>query len=268
MEDLQITDDRLNIAVTAAEKAGDAALSVKHTTTQERKANDTIVTEADKEAETIVREVLTENSAYPILGEEQGGSVEQEDTYWVVDPIDGTHNFSYEQPIYGTAVALVENNEPTVGVFYMPELDYLFYAVDGEGAYRNTEQLSVTQDTAIENVQFALSGLGTKEFYDGVSNVSRWIQQLGSAVAAEGWIASGWTDVGILGALAPWDMAVGVILVRESGGVMKHIDTHSEQWNDLSDGKVILGSEPLVDSVLNTLSEETKQHILYSNYDY
>jgi fructose-1,6-bisphosphatase/inositol monophosphatase family enzyme len=122
MENIQISDERLDIAVMAAERAGDAASSVKNTTTQERKGNDTIVTEADKESEEIVREVLNENSTYPILGEEQGGDVKNEDTYWVVDPIDGTKNFSYQQPIYGNGVALVEDNEPVIGVFYMPDI--------------------------------------------------------------------------------------------------------------------------------------------------
>lgn len=268
MENLQISDERLDIAVKAAERAGNAARSVKHTTTQERKANDTIVTEADREAETIVREILTEESGLPILGEEHGGEVGEADSYWVVDPIDGTNNFSYEQPIYGSAVALVEENEPVLGVFYMPELDYLFYAVNGEGAYRNDEQLEVTEMEEFGQASVTISGKGREDFYDGLTDVNSWVQILGCAVACESWVASGWSDCAVFGALAPWDMAVGVVLIREAGGVMRTVDGGDEDWESLKEGRVVMGNESIVNRVRSQLPRESVQAILDSTYDY
>lgn len=268
METLQISDERLDIAVRAAEEAGSAALSVKHTTTQERKHNNTIVTEADREAERIVRTILESESSYPILGEEQGGDVEDEDSYWVVDPIDGTTNFSYTQPIYGTAVAFVEDGEPAVGAFYMPEFDYLFYAVRGEGAYRNQEPLSVTNQTALDQSYFTVSGKGTENFYNGLAQMSPWAQELGCAVAGEGWVASGWCDVGVFGALAPWDMAVGVVLIREAGGVIKTVNDGKTEWDEIQGGKVIFGPEDLVETVRDNLSSDIVEAILESEYNY
>jgi len=268
MDNLQISDERLDIAVQAAEEAGAAAQSVKHTTKQERKQNNTIVTEADREAERIVREVIQSNSQHPILGEEQGGDVTDEDAYWVVDPIDGTTNFSYTQPIYGTAVAFVEDNEPVVGVFYMPEFDYLFYAVHGEGAYRNNEKISVTEMTNPEDAYFTVSGKGTETFYNSLGQMSPWTQEISCAVASESWVASGWCDIGVFGALAPWDIAVGVVLIREAGGVLKSVRNGATEWDELKNGKIIFGPEELVDAVSANLSEETIEAILNSEYHY
>lgn len=267
MEHIEIDDDRLELAVKAAERAGASAESVKHTTSKELKDNNMIVTEADKEAEHIVREILSEESSLPILGEEHGGDVSEEDSYWVVDPIDGTTNFSHGQPIYGSAVGLVEDNEPVVGVVYMPEFDYLFYAVDGEGAYRNHDEIEIADATIDERLYTSLSGVGTKKFYDGVGEVSYWIQELHSAVASECWVASSWSDLGVFGALAPWDMAAGTVIVREAGGVLQNVETGEEDWDALKDGRVVFGKRELVEDFREELSEETIENILSTVYE-
>lgn len=268
METLQIEDEQLELAVHAAEKAGNAAASVKHTTPQEQKGNGTVVTEADREAEQIVRDTLSEDSDIPLLGEEQGGNVEDESSYWVIDPIDGTKNFSYQQPLYGTAVALVEDNAVTVGVFYMPDMDYLFYAVEGKGAYRNTEPLSVTTERDVSDAYIMFSGKGRTEIQPSVSNLNNWNQQLGCAVMGEGWVASGWCDVAVYGALAPWDMAVGKILIEEAGGVMKTVADEDSEWDAVSDGRVVFGNEQIVDSMLEHLPDEARSAVAESNYNY
>lgn len=266
MEHIEIEDDRLELAVRAAEQAGASAESVKHTTSKELKGNDMIVTEADREAEKMVRDILTEGSSLPILGEEHGGEVSEADSYWVVDPIDGTMNFSYGQPMYGSAVALVEDNEPVVGVVYIPEFDYLFYAVDGEGAYRNQDRLEINDTSMNDQVYAGLSGIGTGKFSTDISEVSSWIQELRSAVAVECWVASGWNDIGVFGALAPWDMAAGAVIIRESGGVMKHVDTGAEDWGSIQEGKVVFGNRELVNDFCEQLSQETIDDILSTVY--
>lgn len=268
MHDLQIDDPRLSLAVRAATEAGDRARSVKQTTSSERKANDSIVTEADREAEAIVREILEGESDYPILGEEHGGDVDTADTYWVVDPIDGTRNFSYEQPFYGCAVALVEHGEPTVGVWYMPELDYLFYAVTGEGAYLGTERLSVSEEHDVSVSYPAVSGKGRDDVYPIVASMTEGAQQVGSAVMAESWVAAGWCDLGVFGALAPWDMAVGVVLVREAGGVIETVTDGASDWASIREGRVVFGNQRLVDAMHDELSSEDVEAIQNTSYDW
>lgn len=267
MEYVEIDDERLELAVEAAEKAGDSASAAQHTTSKGMKDNDTIVTEADKEAERIVRDILTESSSLPILGEEYGGDISEEDSYWVVDPIDGTKNFSYGQPLYGSAVALVEDNEPVIGVVYMPELDYLFYAMNGKGAYLNQDQLEISEATIEDRIYINLSGMGSKQFYDGVSDVGYWMQELHSAVAGECWVAASWSDIGVFGSLAPWDMAAGIPILREAGGVVQHIKTGSENWEDIKNGKVVFGNETLVEDICDELSYDAIETVLESDYE-
>jgi myo-inositol-1(or 4)-monophosphatase len=266
--ELQIRDARLETAVAAARRAGDAASAVKETTTRERKSDGHIVTAADREAETICREVLTERSDAAILGEEFGGDIDDSDTHWIVDPIDGTKNFSRQQPLYGTAVALVEGETPTVGCFYMPDLDYLFYAVEGQGAYRDETRIEVGSHTAVETAYYTISGIGRTKLHPHVATLNRWIQQTGCALVSESWIASGWVDVGVFGAFAPWDVATGVVLVREAGGVVKAIADESEDWADLREGRCVLGNERIVDSVLDQLPAEVEQIVSDATNDY
>lgn len=270
MGELRIQNEYLEMAVRAAREAGNMASSVKQTTEQELKSNNTVVTEADHKAENIVRNILLANTDYSILGEEQGGSIENEDTYWVIDPIDGTKNFSYQQPFYGTAVSLVKNNKPEIGVFYMPELEYLFYAVEGNGAYRNAQKISVTKNSNISDSYIVFSGKGREKIQPSVSEkLNQWNQQFGSAIMGQAWVASGWSDIGIYGSLAPWDMAVGKILIQESGGIMKSVENNSKKWDDVSDGKAIFGNKELVNSTINrNLPEEAENAILNSEYNY
>jgi myo-inositol-1(or 4)-monophosphatase len=268
MSDLQISDPRLELAVRAAKEAGERAASVKTTTSSERKGNDSIVTAADREAESIVREHLRDGSDHPIFGEEYGGDIADEDTYWVVDPIDGTRNFSYEQPFYGCAVALVAADEPTVGVWYMPELDYLFYAVAGRGAYRGDERLSVSDERDLARSYPIVTGKGRERIYPAVARLTEGAQQVGSAVMTESWVASGWSDVGVLTALAPWDMAAGVVLVREAGGVLKTVADGETDWAAVSEGRVVVGAEPLVDAVRAEFSPDEVETVLNTEYDW
>lgn len=268
MSELQISDSRLELAVHAAKQAGSRAASVKTTTSSERKHNDSIVTAADREAESIVREHLRGDSDHPIFGEEYGGDIEGEDTYWVVDPIDGTRNFSYEQPFYGCAIALVEAGEPTVGVWYMPELDYLFYAVAECGAYRGAERLSVSDERSVGRSYPIVTGKGRERIYPAVARMTEGAQQVGSAVMTGSWVASGWCDVGVFTALAPWDMAVSVVLVREAGGVLKTVADGTSDWAAVSEGRVVAGAEPLVDAVRTELSSEAVETVVNTEYDW
>lgn len=266
--DLCIQDSRLQFLVESAVEAGDLAESLKTNASQERKANGTIVTEADQKAEDSIRDAINSFSDYHIVGEEDGGEITDADTYWVIDPIDGTRNFSYQQPFYGTAIAFVEDNEPTAGVFYMPELDNVFYACEDKGAYRNRTKLSVTDKKTISDSYVILSGKGRTEIQPGVSELTKQNQQLGSAVMGEGWISSGWADVGVYGALAPWDMAVGQILVKEAGGVMKEISTTNQMWDSVAEGKVVFGNESIVDEFISQLPDYSIQAALDAVYEY
>lgn len=269
MDTLRIQSDRIEIATKAARKGGEIASELKNSAEQDVKDNGTIVTEADRKAEHKIREFLSNETPYNILGEEHGGTITDEHTYWVIDPIDGTNNYSYKQPFYGTAVALVEQNEPTVGVFHMPELGYTFYAQKDRGAYCNTKQLSIANTQQISDAYIMFSGVGRGKIQPSVSaELNEWNQQLGSAVMGESWVASGWSDVGVYGALAPWDVAVGYILINESGGIMQTIQNGEKDWDAVSEGRVIFGNKRLVNSMYDEFPQEAKRAALNATYKY
>jgi fructose-1,6-bisphosphatase/inositol monophosphatase family enzyme len=155
-----------------------------------------------------------------------------------------------------------ETHEFTRGVAH------LFYAVDGKGAYRNTEPLSVTDKEDLGTSYYMLSGKGRTRIQSYVAELNDWNQQISSAIAGEGWVASGWCDIGVFGALAPWDMAVGVVLIREAGGVMKEATSRSEKWEDIQEGRVVFGNEEIVDSTIDALSKNALITIKNTTYNY
>lgn len=267
MDNVCINDYDLKLAIRAAKNAGKTAKSMKQAARSNMKSNDSIVTEADEKAERIIRQILEEHSDHQILGEEQGGDID-DDTYWVVDPIDGTFNYSYQNPLYGTAIGLVEDNEVTVGTFYMPEFEYSFYAVENNGAYRNQYELNLTGKTSVDKPLLGITGKGKEDIRQYMTSFSSRIPQYGSAVLLESWTASGWVDGGVVGALAPWDMVVGQILIREAGGVIKQVSSQKTTWDAVKHGRVVIGDEEIVDSVIDSFSEQAIKTIEDATYNY
>ncbi len=256
MDNISITDERLSLAVTAATRGGEHAKKKIASAEQDRKADSTIVTEADLQIDQKLRTFLTAESEFDVLSEEHGQDELLDGSYWVVDPIDGTQNYAYQQPLYGTAVGLIEDGVPTVGCFYMPELDDLFYACNGYGAYRNQTEISVTEETDLETTYLVGSGLGSSEHHDVISALNPWVQRFCCGVQTEAYIASGLTDAGVFGLLKPWDIAAGAVLVQEAGGTVKRLDGSGSAWDDIAHGGIVIANPQLADTIIESLSEE------------
>lgn len=257
MDNLQITDERLSLAVTAATRGGEHAQKKITSVDQEQKADSTIVTEADRQIDQKVRTFLTAESEFDVLSEEQGqDELLDDESYWVVDPIDGTQNYAYQQPLYGTAVGLIQDGTPTVGCFYMPELDDLFYACAGHGAYRNQTEVTVTDETDLEAAYLVGSGMGSSEHYKFISDLNPWVQRFGCGVQAEAFIAAGLLDAGIFGALKPWDIAAGAAIVREAGGIVTRLDGAGSAWDDIAHGGVVMANPQLAETIVDALPDE------------
>lgn len=266
MDNLQITDKSLELAARAAIDGGETAKSQIESVAQERKADSTIVTEADKQVDEQLRSLLTTETEFDVLSEEHGSDELPSGSYWVVDPIDGTQNYAYQQPTYGTAVALVRDDTPTVGCFYMPEFDYLFYARKGEGAYLNETELRVTTETIPEDAYLIGSGMGSSEHHVDLTEITPWIQRFCCALQAESYIAAGWSDAGVFGPIKPWDFAAGTVLVREAGGTVKRLDNKRTSWESIAYGGVVIANPELADALINRLSEEAIEG-LCSSYE-
>ena len=187
------------------------------------KADQTPVTQADREAEQAITEIL--GRAFPdwgFLGEEFGERGPQ-DTRWIIDPIDGTKNFVRRIPIWAVLIGLEERGEVTTGVVFNPVSGDLYTARRGEGAYLNGERIRVSDLDAMKDATVLHSGLklvreagywdGMVRLFDAAARTRGFGDYYGYGLVAEG-KAEIYVEVD----LKPWDIAPVKILVEEAGG--------------------------------------------------
>jgi myo-inositol-1(or 4)-monophosphatase len=184
-----------------------------------------LVTEADRASEALIIEAI--RARFPdhdVFGEETGRSGATARMLWLIDPLDGTLNFSRGLPVWGVSVALAEENEVYYGAFFDPLHDELFYAQRGAGATVNgtplhtsgVEELAqaVVNCAVAHGELAALTGRNAQRMWDRVMRL-RMNGSVGSALAN---IAAGRMDAAIELRGGPWDYAAGGLLVREAGG--------------------------------------------------
>jgi len=204
------------------------------------------VSEADHRAEKILFEDL--KKARPQYGflMEEGGVVEGKDNSnkWIIDPLDGTMNFLHGLPHFSISIGLERDRELFAGVVYEPITDQMFWAENGKGAYLNDRRIRVSTRKDVKECLFA-TGIpfagreGHKPYLAQLENVmagSAGVRRSGSAALDLAYVAAGrydgWWEKGI----KPWDIAAGIVLVREAGGV---VTDYSGGKNMMSDGEVI-----------------------------
>lgn len=220
----------MEVAVDAAYLAGKRTLAYFNTgVAVERKADQSPVTIADREAERILRERI--GASFPdhaILGEEEGETTGKNPDYrWIVDPIDGTKSFISGVPLYGTLVGVEVRNEPAVGVLYLPALDDMICAATGLGAWWNNRPCRVSQTANLADAVVVTSSIvGCQERSDAFDRLSKatglqrtWGDAFGYAL-----VATGRADIMLDSAANPWDVAPMVPILREAGG-------HFASWN-------------------------------------
>jgi histidinol-phosphatase len=214
----------LAAAVEAARAAGKAALEYYRAGFDiSLKADQTPVTQADREAEQIAVEVLS--GAVPgagFLGEEFGQRGPQ-DRRWIIDPIDGTKNFVRRIPVWATLIALEEQGEVTVGVVHNPVTGDLYTARRGGGAALNGERIHVSDIARVGDAQFLHAGLGLvrpSPYWDGfVRLIDATDRQRGFGdYWGYGLVAEGKAEIYAELDLKPWDLAPCKLLVEEAGG--------------------------------------------------
>ena len=214
----------LDAAVDAARAAGRIALKYFRGGFEvAKKADDTPVTPADREAEQAIVEIL--GRAFPdcgVLGEEFGGRGPKE-VRWIIDPIDGTKNFVRGIGIWATLIALEERGEVTVGVIHNPVTAELYTARRGAGAFLNGERIRVSDVAELGRAFFVHAGLsivrkgghwdGFARLLDATDRQRGFGDYMGYGLVAEG-KAEIYAELD----LKPWDLAAPKILVEEAGG--------------------------------------------------
>lgn len=186
-----------------------------------------LVTQVDRLCETRIREVLLEaHPGHVVLGEEQGQRGEARHR-WIVDPLDGTVNYAHAFPFFCTSIALEIDGRVEVGVVYDPVRDELFSAVAGGGAHLNGRPLRVTDTTELRRALVATGFAYSEdtqhrnlEVFARVVPQVQAVRRPGAAALDLCYVAAGRVDAFWEMALNPWDVAAGVLLVREAGGTV------------------------------------------------
>jgi myo-inositol-1(or 4)-monophosphatase len=224
-------DDPLDVAVSAARNAG-ALLMRRHDAGQvsEKGRRGDLVTDADRAAEA---EILTRlQRSFPnaaVLAEEGGARAGTSGERWIVDPLDGTTNFAHGYPLYCVAIAYERDGELLAGVIYAPVLDECFTARKGEGARLNGVPIHVS---AVERLRDAMVCTGFQpsdyprngKWFAAMSDAAQAVRRDGSAALDLAFVACGRFDGFWEFDLKPWDVAAGILIVREAGGTVSQID--------------------------------------------
>ena len=224
----------------------------------EIKGYNDFVSYVDKGAEKIIVEAL--KKLLPEAGfitEEGTEKTDNNPLKWVVDPLDGTTNFIHGMPLFAVSIALLYNNKPLIGVVYEVNQDEMFSAWKDGGAYLNSEKISVSDAPTVKD---ALLGTGFP-YYDyklldqylalfkHLMKHSHGIRRPGSAATDLAYVASGRFDGFYEYSLSPWDVAAGVLLVTEAGGIV----TDFSGGDDAIFTKEIIATNNLIHSEFSEL---------------
>ncbi|MCM1503988.1 MAG: inositol monophosphatase [Muribaculum sp.] len=223
------------------------------------KLNDSdIVTAADKAAEKLLIDHIRET--YPdhsILSEESGEQDHAPEFRWVIDPLDGTTNFSQGLPMFCVSIGLEHNGDTVLGVVYAAYLDELFHAVKGEGAYLNGQPIKSSSKTDMGRCVVATGFPVDKDVnpdnnMDNVGRVLphvRGMRRLGSAAMDLCYVAAGFLDGYWELNLHEWDVSAGLLIVSEAGARY----THFRSDRNIS---VVASAPGIHDELLSMLSHE------------
>ena len=229
----------INVMAMAADKAGRRLVRDFGEVEQlqvSRKGPADFVSSADLRAEKILRESLSQ--AHPDFGflmEESGESKGKDPRHrWIVDPLDGTTNFLHGLPHFCISIALERDGQVVAGIVYDPVKDELYWAERGIGAYVNDRRLRVSARGRVRDAIFATGipflgiqdGPGHEKFLGqlgGVMAECAGVRRFGSAALDLAYVAAGRYEGYWENGLNPWDVAAGVLLVREAGGQVSDI---------------------------------------------
>ena len=212
----------LNIMIKAAEKASKYIIKdfgeVEKLQVSKKGPHD-FVTKTDKTVEKILIEELSKSKKnYSFITEETGTIKNTDiDNVWIIDPIDGTNNFLHGIPHFAISIALKSKDEILSGLIFDPIKDEMFYAEKEKGAYLNNQRLRVSQKNHIDECLFSSNSEGVK-----FSNLN--MRNSGSAALDLAYVASGRLDGYFQNKINLWDIAAGIIMVKEAGGVVNNIN--------------------------------------------
>ena len=258
----------LNVMIKAARKAGRMLKrdfgEVEHLQVS-LKGPANFVTAADRRAEEILREELEHaRPGYGFLGEESGAHEGTDKTHrWIVDPLDGTSNFLHGIPHFAISIALEREGTIVAGLVYNPANEELFTAERGKGAFLNDQRLRVAVRKRLADavISCGLPHLGrgdlalSRKEIAAVQEKVAGLRRFGAAALDLAWLAAGRFDGYWERNLSPWDVAAGLILVREAGGYITDLEGGEAPFLT---GDVVAGNETMHRELTRLLKEAGK----------
>ena len=212
----------LNIMIKAAEKASKALIrdfgEIEKLQVSVKGPSD-FVSNADTKAEKIIIEDLKKaRPNYSIISEEDGSETNKDKEHtWIIDPIDGTTNFLHGVPHFAISIALKSGDEIVSGLIYDPIKDEMFYAEKESGAFFNNQRIRVSKKRELNSCLFATGGFSKSE-------INLPLRNSGSAALDIAYVAAGRYDGYFQNDLNLWDIAAGIIILKEAGGMINEID--------------------------------------------
>ncbi len=251
----------LTIAIRAARNAGDlirrSSENIGQLTISKKSKND-FVTEVDRMAEQEIISVI--KYAYPDHGivAEESGETKGNNYTWIIDPLDGTTNYLHGYPQYAVSIALKNKRKTEVGVVYDPLRDELFTAEKGGGAMLNNRRIRVSKQTDLST---ALLGTGFPfkypqhldtylHMFKTLTPMTAGIRRAGSAALDLAYLSAGRLDGFWEIGLKEWDMAAGILLVQEAGGVVTDF-SFNEHY--VKSGNIITGNPKMHQAIYQAI---------------
>ncbi|MGB3611813.1 MULTISPECIES: inositol monophosphatase family protein [unclassified Aminobacter] len=256
----------INVMVQAAMKAGKSLArdfgEVQNLQVSLKGPGD-YVSQADRRAEEIIYSELSRaRPGYSFLMEERGTVAGDDDQHrWIVDPLDGTTNFLHGIPIFAISIALERQGQIVAGVIYNPAMDELYTAERGGGAFMNDRRLRVAARAKLSDAVITTGIPHLGRGHHGVALIelknimgeAAGIRRFGAASLDLAYVAAGRVDGYWERWLSPWDIAAGILMVREAGGFSSDI---SGGQNMLEDGTIVAANEPIHRQLLQQLAKK------------
>lgn len=232
----------LNIAINAAQEAGKILTGhygkIKAEYKNEYFDVGSILTQADLESEKKIVEILKKDfPGHNIFSEEKIQENNDSEYTWYIDPLDGTSNFARNIPLFGISIGLVKNKKSVLGVLYFPALGLLLHAEEGKGAFANGEKISVSSRSMKESLYYSGGYYkGRLQMEKAVAEKVGMIKIIDASSYEFAQIAMGDAELYILANNIPYDVAAGVIIVKEAGGMVT--DYAGAEWGPEAKGIV------------------------------
>jgi myo-inositol-1(or 4)-monophosphatase len=253
--------DYLDVARKSALKAGGLLKGYLGKVAKvEYKAKNSLVTEADRLAEDLIIKTIKERyPAHGIFAEESGIDRQGSNYLWIIDPLDGTTNFTHTYPFYSVSIALEIDGEVKIGVIYDPTKDEMFIGERGRGARMNDQKIVVSDALKLEESNLCTGFIHTADWmveenlrhFGHFIRRARAVRRDGSAALDLCYVACGRYDGFWELGLNPWDTAAGYLIVEEAGGKVTKFG--GDEYS-ISDQEIIASNGKIHDEMIDVIS--------------